>query len=530
MKSVTGYYSRRDDDSEELPSSAVSSSSSLSSSRMQGKKANVKAEADMETALRLLASPISPAFSKSVKNVGLFFSPGRPGRRRQNDQNLLQGGRIESVVVYSEGDLGHGGGSQSESTAMQATMNAVNLLLGMGVLSLPFALKCSGWAIGLALLVFLTVLTNYTGKLLGRILSTDASIRSFPDIGYAAFGSVGRLVISITFFGELLAACGMYMILCVDNLDKLFPSMPRTELVLIFTAIVLPTTWTTKLSFLSYFSIIGVVASWFLLFVLIYHGASTGRLTDPAPTQVYTSMSEWPIGIGLIMVGFAGHAAFPSVYGSLKTKSSYGRVLDASYIIVAIANVLIAVTGYLCYGRDTNQEITINMLQDIKAGVGSPWLVKAATWMIVVNPLTKFALTLNPVALNVETWILECMARRRSKEDEYTSLDGGDSDHEQEDAQGGGSCLSTMYRIILRTLLTGVAVGLAVGVPHFARVVSFVGALFSFSVSGIYPPLCYLAIFKNHISPSERVLNVGIAALCIVLAAGGTYGSIFSTT
>ena len=448
---------------------------------------------------------------------------------RQAGTSELQAGGMHRPLNGGAADP-HGGDAGAQSTALQATLNAVNLLLGMGVLSLPFALKSSGWAIGISLLVFLTVLTNYTGKLLGRILSSDPTIRTFPDIGFAAYGTPGRAVVSVTFFLELLAACGMYLILCVDNLDHLFPKTPRADLVLIFTGIVLPTTWTRNLSFLSYFSIIGVVASWFLLFVLIYHGASTGKLTSPQPTQAYTSFSEWPISIGLVMVGFAGHAAFPSVYRSLKTKSRFGSVLDASYIIVAIANVLIAVCGYLMYGRDTNQEITINMLQDIKEGVGSPWLVKAATWVIVINPLTKFALTLNPVAISVETWVEGCLRRGgddvRMTPSAYAPIDDG----EENDVSCFEKIKTAFFRIIVRSLLTGLAVGLAVGVPHFARVVSFVGAIFSFSVSAIFPPLCYMVICRDRLSGLERAVNIAIVVICVVLAAGGTYGSMFSST
>ncbi len=493
---------------------------------------------EMEAALRLYASPITPDLSSNLAHAGkkmsMLFSPGRS---RQNGvgggAGELQAGSLRRPLKQHDP---HGGDPGAQSTALQGTLNAVNLLLGMGVLSLPFALKSSGWIIGMSLLVFLTILTNYTGKLLGRCLSSDPAIRTFPDIGYAAYGKSGRAIVSITFFMELLAACGMYLILCVDNLDHLFPNTPRVDLVLIFTGIVLPTTWTRNLSFLSYFSIIGVVASWFLLIVLIYHGASTGKLTSPQPTQMYTSFEEWPISIGLVMVGFAGHAAFPSVYRSLKSKSSFGTVLNASYIIVAIANVLIAVCGYLMYGRDTNQEITINMLQDIKDGVGSPWLVKAATWVIVINPLTKFALTLNPVAINVESWLERHCTRSddtvRMTPHAYAEIDDGESGVGGRSSTSSASCCGAvkkaLFRIVVRSVLTGLAVGLAVGVPHFARVVSFVGAIFSFSVSAIFPPLCYMVICRDRLSTCERVLNVSIVVVCFALAAGGTYGSMFS--
>ena len=64
-------------------------------------------------------------------------------------------------------DQGDGVG---DSSFTQATFNAINLLLGVGILSLPFAVKTSGWLIAPPLLIFLSGVTNYTGKLLGRCL------------------------------------------------------------------------------------------------------------------------------------------------------------------------------------------------------------------------------------------------------------------------------------------------------------------------------------------------------------------------
>ena len=62
-----------------------------------------------------------------------------------------------------------------ECNFFQASFNAVNLLLGVGVLSLPFAVRTSGWAVAVPLLALLSVMTNYTGKLLGRCIEFQPS-------------------------------------------------------------------------------------------------------------------------------------------------------------------------------------------------------------------------------------------------------------------------------------------------------------------------------------------------------------------
>ena len=78
-------------------------------------------------------------------------------------------------------------------------------------------------------------------------------------------------------------------ILFMDNVNNLFPTFPRMYVAAIFVAIVLPTTWTTKLGLLSYVSIVGVISMFFLLFVLIYEGITEksknyGSLREPVET------------------------------------------------------------------------------------------------------------------------------------------------------------------------------------------------------------------------------------------------------
>ncbi|CAG8799208.1 4935_t:CDS:2, partial [Dentiscutata erythropus] len=53
-----------------------------------------------------------------------------------------------------------------KSTLGQSIFNFCNVLMGVGILSLPLALKYTGWIIGLSLLFFCMAATNYAAKLL----------------------------------------------------------------------------------------------------------------------------------------------------------------------------------------------------------------------------------------------------------------------------------------------------------------------------------------------------------------------------
>jgi amino acid permease len=75
----------------------------------------------------------------------------------------------------------------------------VNVLCGVGILSTPYAVKQGGW-LGLVILAVLGALAWYTGILLRRCLDSKDGLETYPDIGHAAFGTAGRIIISASIF------------------------------------------------------------------------------------------------------------------------------------------------------------------------------------------------------------------------------------------------------------------------------------------------------------------------------------------
>lgn len=54
----------------------------------------------------------------------------------------------------------------------------------------------------------------------------DPSVTSYPDIGYKAFGTKGRVLISVSIHLLFLIATG-FLILAGDNLHKLLPNQEK---------------------------------------------------------------------------------------------------------------------------------------------------------------------------------------------------------------------------------------------------------------------------------------------------------------
>jgi len=177
------------------------------------------------------------------------------------------------------------------------------------------------------------------------------------------------------------------------------------------------------------------------------------------------------------MVGFAGHAVFPEIYHSMEVKRDYKRVIITAYLVVGGLYFMVSICGYIMYGSSILQEITLNF-----SGKGVMSMI--ATWMTIITPATKFALALEPSANAVER-IIEAYVLKKS----------------------GSLGKSGQRKIIVRAQLTFVALCFGLFVPHFDKLLEFIGSLCSYSISLTFPCICYLRLYSEELSKTERFIN-----------------------
>jgi amino acid permease len=198
-----------------------------------------------------------------------------------------------------------------KSTFRQTTVNSLNLLMGMGLLSLPYAFAKLGWVLSLGLLLLFCCVASFTAHLLGRLLKD--STQSIVGVAHDAFGITGQFIVGTAFSLELFTAGVAMLILFSDSVVSLVPQWADYKGYFMVAAFILltPLTWQRSLSKLSWMSFVGVLSLLMLVFSVFWSGMTVqvqpGSILNPSETYWYpTGWKEVGLGIGLLFVGLDG--------------------------------------------------------------------------------------------------------------------------------------------------------------------------------------------------------------------------------
>lgn len=121
-----------------------------------------------------------------------------------------------------------------QSTVAQTVFNSVNVLIGVGLLALPVGIMKAGWVFGVPILVACGLVTYWTATLLSKAMESDATIMTYADLGFAAYGSIAKLVISLLFSIDLIGAGVSLIVLFSDSFVGVLSHDPTTTKMITF--------------------------------------------------------------------------------------------------------------------------------------------------------------------------------------------------------------------------------------------------------------------------------------------------------
>ncbi|PHH62413.1 hypothetical protein CDD81_7132 [Ophiocordyceps australis] len=396
---------------------------------------------------------------------------------------------------------------EGRSTLPQSVFNSINSIIGVGLLSLPLAFKMSGWLLGLLLLTMLAAVTAHTAKLLGRCMQLDASVVTYSDLAYLSFGSRARLVVSLLFTLELLAACLALIILFSDSLHLLLPGLLGINVWKCLCALLVLVLNALPLRWLSYTSVLGILSTFSIVCIVIVDGLvkphAPGSLRHPAATSMMpSSWLSLPLAYGLMASPWGAHSVFPSIYRDMRHASKWNKGVNITFSFSYTLDTCLAVIGLLMFGDGIKDTITSNIL---RTPGYPPGLNIFMSICIAVIPLTKIPLNARPIITTVDV-----LCRL---------------DHASTRAAHANTSSIYMQRGLVRLFVVALLLAISILFPAFDSVCAFLGAALCSLISVILPLLFYLRLFGRRISARESLV---CWLLVLVFSVFGTVGTVWT--
>jgi len=455
---------------------------------------------------RSSSSLISPPVQISSETPLIFSDPQKqtkPYLSSSDNANSLQ----ESQQVHltqtrsslSERALEPTESIAAKSTPLQTIFNSINVLIGLGILSVPLGFHMAGWIPGMICLLFAALSTKYTAVLLGRILHRVEKIRTYQDIAVYVYGrSIGYFIL-LTFSLDLYGAGVSMIILFADSFNALIPSLSPSMLKLIL-CIALLFLNLMPLRFLSFLSLSGILCTTMTFFLIVCSGfwksAQPGSLLSPMPTNLFpTSFLDFCFSLGLFLAPWGGHATFPEIFSDQQKESKFPRCMSITFSFCYVVDALTGIVGFLMFGYLIDSEVTRNILLTD----GYPSSIKnAIVIMMGVLPLSKLPLVCRPIVTAADKFV----------------------------ASPSGSKCSLPRKILNRILVSAVYLASALVITSFGKVMSLLGSAICFTVCITLPVLFYLNIFKNELTKADKVLLYTMLVISIICTIFGSVSAL----
>ncbi|KAI2642087.1 transmembrane amino acid transporter family protein [Xylaria nigripes] len=316
-----------------------------------------------------------------------FLDPENPGGRNSTSRRpLLTDIEAPSVTLANNlpGDihtLAERERLRPKSGLSSAFMNMANSIIGAGIIGQPYAFKDAGLAAGIVLLVGLTIVIDWTIRLI-VINSKLSGASSFQGTVEYCFGRTGLIAISLAQWAFAFGGMVAFGVIVGDSIPPVFRAIwpnlheipvlgllsDRRAVIVIFTlGISYPLALYRDISKLAKASTLALISMAVIVTTVAVQGALTPREERGSFSVPLLTINDGIFqAIGVISFAFVCQHNSLLIYGSLKTPTidRFTTVTHYSTGVSMVACLVMALSGFLTFGDKTLGNVLNNFPAD----------------------------------------------------------------------------------------------------------------------------------------------------------------------
>ncbi|KAL4447326.1 hypothetical protein ABPG77_007359 [Micractinium sp. CCAP 211/92] len=390
------------------------------------------------------------------------------------------------------------------TTLLQTTGNILNVFVGTGLLSMPFALRKGGWA-ALGVQALLLPLFALSGQLIVWAFDLlPATVpRTYPALGRAAAGRHGLRAVMLFSFLELFGGSCILLMVAWRMAELLLPPGlgpldGRQLSAAVVSCLLLPILFVDIRKGLSRLSAVGLSSCLLVIAVtlglLVLDPRRAALPQQPPPGHHFLSAGIIQ-AVGIFALSATAHSTLPALRTAMRKPSQFPLAIGSAFSVMLAGYTTLAAVGYWYFGDSASPLITTDLsTSSVYRSYSRLPVDRGLAALVLVNTLCKYP-SLNLV---LQDMILSVLPLNR---DEH-----------------GNFCPPlhwAAHGLRLGLFATGCAPGL-VAYDALGSALSLLGGLGSISCSLVLPTLFYARLAWQDGLAAARC---GLASL-LVLAAG----------
>ncbi|KAG7187882.1 hypothetical protein KM043_013859 [Ampulex compressa] len=295
-------------------------------------------------------------------------------------KNYEDAGSLESEDSYN--DMRRLVGEEEEesgkfSSLPLASFNFINSIIGSGVIGIPYALHQAGFGLGIGLLVFVAVLTDYSLILMVRSGHICGEM-SYQGLMKASFGRAGFYILTVLQFIYPFIAMVSYNVVVGDTVTKVLIRVTGIEesnilahrqvvILLATLCVTIPLCLYRNVARLAKISFLSLVCVGFILLVIFVRmGTMSAIVPNQEDSWRFANFRGIIPSVGIMAFAFMCHHNTFLIYGSIEraTQQKWDIVTHWSLFTSFLVAAAFGVVGYATFTAYVQGDLMENYCWD----------------------------------------------------------------------------------------------------------------------------------------------------------------------